>query len=165
MSALLAFAAAAAIVCTLDFAVTGMLNEAGLPIGGGTPCDARNNESRVYRGTSRVAEIETFNTTGHILSDAAQEKYLVTGSLVQAYSSAAVTHSQWNSIWGNELFHAQAHGVFGIEMERVFGMKRSFVSVTRNLQTARNFAGPGGRVYTAIVPRWGDGPTGFSGCR
>ena len=46
------------------------------------------------------------------------------------------------------------HMVFGIEMSRVFGMDRTFVSVTTDLTTARRFAGPTGKVYTAIVPRW-----------
>ena len=156
-------AAAAAITCALDYAVTGAINEAGGNLRQATPCDARNREHRVYRGTDRMLENQTFFQTGHILSDAAQETYQETSSLVAAYASAAVTHLKWNALWGSELFHAQAHGAFGIEMERAFDMKRTFVSVTTSLEKARFFAGPLGKVYTAIVPRWEMVPQTFPG--
>jgi RHS repeat-associated protein len=162
MSAIRNIVIAAAIACTLTFAVTGALNESGVPIGGGTPCDARNPEHRVYRGTNRVLENQIFDLTGHLLSDAAQETYAETGSIVEAYASALETHLKWIQLWGNELFYAQAHGAFGTEMPRVFGMPRTFVSVTTSLDIARSFA-RGGRVYSAVVPRWQMVPQGFLG--
>ena len=81
-------AAAIAITCGLDFAATGGINEAGGNLAPVTPCDARNKENRVYRGTDRYAEILTFQDTGHILSDEAQRVFQETGSLITAYSTA-----------------------------------------------------------------------------
>jgi RHS repeat-associated protein len=154
LSTLRNIAIAAAIVCTLDYAVTGLLNESGVNTGGSTPCDARNQENRVYRGTDITAENRAYEMTGHILSEAARRVFFETGNLALGYAKAAVTHQAWNALWGSEIFHAQEHGLRGTEMAREFGMDRTFVSVTRSLERARYFAGSTGKVYTAIVPRW-----------
>ena len=53
-------AIAAVVVCALDFAVTGLLNEADISTGGSTPCDAPNRpEKKVYfaHGTSLLSAI------------------------------------------------------------------------------------------------------------
>lgn len=163
MSSLMALVVAAAIVCTLDFAVTGTLNEAGLPIGGRTPCDARNRENRVYRGTSIVAENLAYDETGWLLSEAGRTGFFETGSIALAMAAGFEVHQQWNTLWGSELIHAQMHGALGVEMGRLYGMDRSFVSVTTDAQMARFFAGPNGRVYSAVVPRWEMVPQAFRG--
>ena len=101
-----------------------------------------------------MAEQWAYAETGHILSEEARETYFSSGSnLGLAYLNAAVTHQRWNNYWGNEITHAQAHGAFGQEMKVFTGWNRTFVSVTTKLERARYFAG-GGKVYSAIVPRW-----------
>ena len=154
MTALSVMVVAAAIVCALDFAATAAINEAGGNLVQATPCDSRNRENRVYRGTRHTLENEVYMETGHLLSDAARISYRETGSLAQAYATAAVTHVKWNALWGSEIMHAQAHGAFGTEMGPAFGMDRTFVSVTRHESVARQFAKAGGTIYTAVVPRW-----------
>ena len=157
MSNILAVAAVASVACSLDAGGSILLDTPALG-----PC-GKNDENRVYRGTDTIAENEIFLQTGHLLSEEARETYRSTGSITLAYSKAAITHQKWNTIWGNELFHAQAHGIFGVEMGRSYGMNRTFLSVTRNLNTARFFAGAGGKIYTAIVPRWQMVPQTYRG--
>jgi len=65
MSTLRAIVIAGAIACTLNFAATGVLNEADIPIGASTPCDAPNRpEKKVefVHGTSlaSAAAIDLF---------------------------------------------------------------------------------------------------------
>jgi hypothetical protein len=54
---------------------------------------------RVYRGTSNVAEQAIHEETGHLLSEAARQGYIGSGSLEGAYSAASATHQQWLGIW------------------------------------------------------------------
>ena len=106
----------------------------------------------VYRGTPRVLETQTFEETGHLLSDAAQITYQETGSLKEAYSVADATHQQWIDIWGSEEQYAQAHAEFGTLLKPEFGLDRTFVSVTTDKAIAARYAGSG-RIYSGYVPK------------
>ena len=66
MSALQAMIIAGAIACGLNFAVTGVLNEADIPTGARTPCDAPNRPQKKVRfvhGTS-LASAMAINFAG-----------------------------------------------------------------------------------------------------
>ncbi len=106
----------------------------------------------VYRGTSRYAENQIFDETGHILSDAAQRSYMERGGLSDAYSTSRSTHDQWIDIWGNETHYAEAHAAFGTELKQAFNLDRTFVSVTTDPDVAKYFS-KGGTVYSGQVPR------------
>ncbi|MBX3245455.1 MAG: RHS repeat-associated core domain-containing protein, partial [Acidobacteria bacterium] len=157
MSSILAAAAVLSVACALDAGGSILLDTPALGSCG------KNNENRVYRGTETSLEIQAFQEAGHILSEEARTTYAQTGSLTAGYAKAAATHQVWNSIWGNELFHEQAHGIFGLEMGRSFGMNRTFVSVTKNINIAHFFAGSDGRKFTANIPRWEMVPQTYKG--
>lgn len=107
----------------------------------------------VYRGTRTGAELQAYDETGHLLSDAARTAYLEGGSLAEAYASASRTHAEWVSIWGSEGTFVEAHGAFGTELSQSFHLPRTLLSVTTDPAVAARFAGPLGRVFSATVPR------------
>jgi hypothetical protein len=89
-----------------------------------------------------------------------------TNSLGLAYIAAATTHAAWIQLfWGSELAYAQAHGAFGSELERGFGLKRTFVSVTMSYERAKYFANfnGSGKVYAAEINGWELVPQTFPG--
>lgn len=106
----------------------------------------------VYRGTDKVAEQIVYDETGLIMSDSARKTYFETGDIDQAYATSQKTHEEWVEIWGDEDTYVQAHGEFGTELSREFGMERSMVSVTTDRSTAEKFAGEFGTVYELQVP-------------
>ncbi len=136
------------------FAYTGM--RSGLVAGarkltGYAPSNA-GEMLTVYRGTGRYAENSIFDETGHLLSDAGQRSYLETGDLNSAYKSSQSTHDEWIDIWDTEADFIQAHGEFGDELKQAFGLDKSFLSVTTDLDVARYFSN-GGSLYKAEIPK------------
>lgn len=72
---------------------------------------------------------------------------------IGTYAQSNNTHNNWLKIWGNENDYVQAHAAFGTELSDAFGLDRTFMSVTTDLNVARKFAGEGGRVFEAYIPR------------
>ena len=111
----------------------------------------------LYRGTSRQMEIMQIEETNMIMSDSMRNSYYENGCDVDAaYHQASSTHQKWIEIWGNESDYAYAHGEWGGELPREFGMDRTFVSATTDPKVAEYFAtyeNPNGQVYTIRVPR------------
>ncbi len=107
----------------------------------------------VYRGTDRVAENMVYNETGLIMSDDAIRTYRETGDINKAYLHSQKTHEEWIKIWGDENTYVQAHGEFGTELSQSFGMDRSMISVSTDINTAINFAGKNGVVYEIQIPK------------
>ena len=107
----------------------------------------------VYRGTARQSEIVAYDETGHLMSDATRDLYFESGNIENAYSQSSVIHEKWIDIWGNENDFVQAHAAFGTELEREFGLSRTFMSVTTDPNVAQMFAGEGGRVFEAWIPK------------
>ena len=99
-----------------------------------------NCEIPVYRGTNRYLEKQIFSDTGYILSDAAQKRFMENGGNVQeAIDYARKEHDKWLKIWGNENNFVQAHGEFGIELPREFGIDRTLISVTSDRNVVQTF--------------------------
>lgn len=106
----------------------------------------------VYRGTDIATEQIVYDETGLIMSDSARKTYLETGDIDQAYATSQKTHEEWIEIWGDEDTYVQAHGEFGTELSREFGMDRSMVSVTTDRTIAEDFAGEFGTVFELKIP-------------
>ncbi|MBD5544704.1 MAG: hypothetical protein HDR01_10835 [Lachnospiraceae bacterium] len=87
------------------------------------------------------------------MSDATRNLYFETGNLEAAYVQSGAIHDSWLRIWGNENEFVQVHGAFGSELSQAFGLDRTFMSVTTDLDVARRFAGTGGRVFEAYIPK------------
>ena len=119
----------------------------------GTGGSASDELVHVYRGTNKYTEISVFNETGQLMSDATRNVYLETGNLKGAYVQSNSIHNSWLKIWGNENDFVQAHAAFGAELSEAFGLDRTFMSVTTDLSVARKFAGEGGRVFEAYIPK------------
>ena len=94
-----------------------------------------------------------FNETGHLMSDATRNLYFETGNLEATHVQSGAIHDSWLRIWGNENDFVQAHGAFGTELSQAFGLDRTFMSVTTDPDVARRFAGTGGRVFEAYIPK------------
>ena len=107
----------------------------------------------VFRGTRTTAELSAYDQTGHLLSEAGRTGFAEGGSLESAYSMAESTHAKWLGIWGSEGSFVEAYGAFGSELSQAFDLDRTLVSVTTDPSVAAHFAGPFGRVFSAIVPR------------
>ena len=73
------------------------------------------------------------------MSDSTRKVYVETGNLKVAYAQSNNTHNNWLKIWGNENDYVQAHAAFGTELPDAFGLQRTFMSVTTDLNVARNF--------------------------
>ena len=107
----------------------------------------------VYRGTDKYAEISAYEQTGHLMSDATRNIYMETSNLNTAYLQSVAVHDSWLKIWGNEMDYVQAHGAFGTELSQAFGLDRTLMSVTTDIDVARRFAGDRGRVFEAYIPK------------
>jgi hypothetical protein len=106
----------------------------------------------VYRGTSITSELQIHAETGQLMSDAARVGYVESGGSTAAARAASETaHSAGVQAWGSESAYVEAHGAFGTELSQVGS--RSMFSVTTDPTVAKYFAGPGGRVFSAVVPR------------
>ena len=110
-----------------------------------------DNLVTVYRGTNNMNEIMIYDETGMLMSDSARRTYFETGDIAQAYAKSQADHEQWISIWGDEDTYIQAHGEFGGELSREFGIERSMISVTTDKNVAQYFAGDGGTVIEMQV--------------
>lgn|GEM_PF-5499712 len=86
------------------------------------------------------------------MSDATRRAYMETGSLEEAYKATEPIHNDWLKIWGDENTYVQAHGEFGIELPKDFGLDRTMMSVTTDPSVAQRFAGEYGKVYEAQIP-------------
>ena len=117
--------------------------------GNGTPEELIH----VYRGTDRYSEINAYERTGHLMSDATRSSYYETGNLHEAYIKSGSVHNSWLKIWGSENDYVQAHGAFGTELSEAFGLERTFISVTTDANVAQRFAGESGRIFEAFVPK------------
>lgn len=116
---------------------------------------AGNGEDLVkaYRGTDKGSEINAFEETGHLMSDATRNLYYESGNLKSAYKASESIHQKWLKLWGDENTFVQAHGEFGTEFSQSFKMERTLMSVTTDPNVAKYFAGPNGRVFEGLVPR------------
>lgn len=88
-----------------------------------------------------------------MLSDATRDAYDETKDLGKAYTKAQGTHNEWVNCWGDENTFAQAHGEFGHSLVGEFGLPRTLMSTTTDLDTAKTYAAGGGRIYDAWIPR------------
>jgi hypothetical protein len=134
--------AAVGVADSADFALSGVSNG----LGGGEPM------IRVYRGTSSHMEWEVHLETGHLMSDAARLAYKETGSLDAAYEIARGTHDDWLKIFGSERKFGEAHGLKSSELQTEYGLRRTFMSVTEDIEIARNYS-KGQHVFTGLVPK------------
>ncbi|HSP77746.1 MAG TPA: hypothetical protein VLQ93_04420, partial [Myxococcaceae bacterium] len=107
----------------------------------------------ICRGTNLTAELQAFDDTGHLMSEAARRTYFDTGSETAAYQSSERLHGEWVFLWGGERHYAEAHGAFGQELPQAFGMDRTLISVTTDPTVARRFAGVGGKIFVGRIPR------------
>ena len=107
----------------------------------------------VFRGTKTTAEIDAYEATGHLLSEAGRRGLAEGGSLESAYAFAESTHARWLEIWGSEGTFVEAHGAFGTELSQAFRLDRTLVSVTTDPSVAARFAADTGTVFSAVVQR------------
>jgi hypothetical protein len=106
----------------------------------------------IYRGTSRVLENHIVGLNGHVMSDTAQRVFIESGgSLDDAMRASRDAHEAGIRAWGSENVYVQAHGAFGTELAEIG--ERSMISFTTDPAIAKQFAGPGGQVYQAIISR------------
>ena len=111
-----------------------------------------DNLLTVYRGTQSTAEQMIYDETGYLMSDATRRAYMETESIEEAYKATKPIHDEWIQIWGDENTYVQAHGEFGIELPREFGLDRTMMSVTTDPSIAQSFAGEYGTVYEGQIP-------------
>ncbi|MFP2929566.1 RHS repeat domain-containing protein [Pyxidicoccus sp. 3LG] len=108
----------------------------------------------VYRGTNLTAELQIYEDTGQLMSEAARRTYYETGSESTAYQVSERLHDDWVSLWwGSEKAYVEAHGEFGQELPKAFRMDRTMISVTSDTTVADRFAAEGGTVFVGKVPR------------
>jgi hypothetical protein len=108
----------------------------------------------VFRGTGRTSELSNFDEAGVLLSDAASRGFIESGGpLAEGLARSEVAFQQGVERAGglDELIRLQ--GKLGTELEKKLGVERSLISVTTDPAVARRFAGSGGVVFGARVPR------------
>ncbi len=121
----------------------------------GSVCGPEEAPRLVYRRTDISEENNIFDETGFILSSFARIVYLETRSIGQAFAEGTRAHHDWILEFnGNEFEYALWHQEFGVELEREFHRKRTFVSVSKSRTATRKFGGPGARIYAAEIPLW-----------
>jgi hypothetical protein len=111
----------------------------------------------LYRGTDRTAEIEIFDDTGYIMSDAAQRGYRESGfpqggreAIDAGQQVSEIADARYLQIFdGSRSDYVQAHSMFGTELQEAYG-PRSMISFTENEHIARTF---GSTVFEVQVPR------------
>ncbi|WP_206207917.1 RHS repeat-associated core domain-containing protein [Ahniella affigens] len=107
----------------------------------------------VYRGTNRGTEIQVFDETGHLMSDAAIRSLLENGGDIDdAYATAQALHQQWIEAMGSDRAYIEAHSSKGTELQREYGIPRTLMSVTTDPQVAATYA-KDGNVFGGLVPR------------
>lgn len=109
--------------------------------------------------------------TGQPMSDAARTAYVESGgSIDAAWAASEAAHTAGIEAWGSEANYVMAHGEFGQEISEIG--PRSMISVTTDPEIAKIFAGPAGRVYSAVVDpsllipqtlEWPEKPSSLSG--
>ncbi len=106
----------------------------------------------VYRGTSNRNELDLYDETGALMSDSARRAYRESGGDIDyAFDTSQKDHEQWIDIWGDENTYIQAHGEFGTELQREFGLERSMVLVATDRGVAEYYAGKEGCVLEIQV--------------
>lgn len=107
----------------------------------------------VFRGTGRTAELEAFEESGLLLSDAALTGFREGGSVAAGLSRSDAAFAEAIERVGSLDALIRLQGELGTEFVKRVGVERSLISVTTDPAVARNFAGPFGRVFSAKVPR------------
>lgn len=87
--------------------------------------------------------------TGLLMSDAARTGYFESGSIAAARAASESAHAAGIEEWGSLDNNVQAHGEFGTQLSEIG--PRSMISVRTDLARAKFFAGPGGKVFSAVV--------------
>ena len=108
----------------------------------------------------RIAELSVQADTGYSMSDAALQAYgesrfagvTVEAATQEALATSQAVHNQAVVIWGSEEAYVEAHGLYGSGLRSLSG-PRTMISFTTDLQVAEDFAGEGGTVFAATVPR------------
>ncbi len=132
----------------------GMVDDAVAGATHGVAEFAENGERmiRVYRGVKCQTAQDLHVETGHLLSDAAIDGFYETGSIPGAMNYASKIHEKWIRIFGSEARFVEEHAIRGDEMQREFGLRRTFMSTTTDIERAKYYAGEHGVVYTGLVP-------------
>ena len=87
-----------------------------------------------------MRELEIFNETGYILSDAAQNRFRENGgNLTDAIAHTRELHQKWLRIFGSEKNYAIQHSVMGTELPKEFGLDRTLISVTEDISNVSTF--------------------------
>jgi len=143
-------------MATLGRAALGIFS--ALTLSGDTPQENKE-QITVFRGTTFTDEHQVHDETGLLMSEAARRAYneemYISGDTGKAILAASrenlVCHSELLRKYGGEtaLAVAQSDGSFTSKE-----YPRSMFSVTTNESVARRFAnGPGGKVYSATIPK------------
>jgi RHS repeat-associated protein len=106
----------------------------------------------VFRATDRGQEKRTFDQTGYLLSDAAQNRFVENGGdLAEALAHARQVHQKWLKIFGDEDTFARMHSARGsTEFPTEFGLDRTLISVSANRSTVDTF---GNTYFQGILPK------------
>jgi large repetitive protein len=113
-----------------------------------TGTSPEGNQIPIYRGTDLYLEKMIAGETRMIMSEAAQQGYMESGGSVDAAREASEdAHAAALSEWGSEDDLAQAHGLFGTELQQEYG-PRSTISFTTNPDVAKIF---GSQLYSATI--------------
>lgn len=110
----------------------------------------------IYRGTNFRAEIEIFEESGAVLSDAGRAAYqtaIRSGASIEealsiANEASQAAHAQQITSWGSLDNYVQAHGAFGQEVSEI--APRSLISFTTDPNAASRF---GNTIFSFRVPR------------
>ena len=88
--------------------------------------------------------------TSAFISNSMRANFNIGSNISDAFNNSKQTHQAWIDIWGSESNYVEAHGMFGIEMSREFGMDRTLISATTDIEVAKYF---GNTIYEIKVPR------------
>jgi RHS repeat-associated protein len=107
----------------------------------------------VYRGTSLTSEIEFFEETQVLMSDAARIGYREAGYNVEAgiKYSEEIHRLNLAHYSGDIAKYAEAHGAQGAELAGELGRPRTLISVTTDPTIAQKFS-QGGAIFEGQVP-------------
>ncbi|MGW1076205.1 putative T7SS-secreted protein [Streptomyces sp. NPDC002537] len=103
----------------------------------------------IYRGTRFYRENGIASETDLLMSQAAQDAYMQTGSVDAALQASREAHTGALAEWGDADTLAQAHAEFGTDMQEAYG-PRSVMSFTTDPDRAKFFA-DGGTVYSTSI--------------
>ncbi|WP_261561898.1 DUF6531 domain-containing protein [Frankia tisae] len=102
----------------------------------------------IYRGSHHALEGEVFNHSGMVMSDAARHAYASTGDIGAAMAASERAHQAGVATWGSEEAYAEAHVVFGTDIQDLG--EKSMISFTADPNVAKRFA-DGGAIYTTTI--------------